>query len=94
MTRYLTQSEFEERARNFIETQTGYSGEEIAPDTDLLAEGIVDSLLLVEFFLFLEKLAGRDIPSETVKPERIVTLNGAYDLLSDYLRDPAEEPPR
>ena len=48
---------------------------------------IVDSLLLVDFFLFLEKLAERDIPSETVTPERIATLRGAYELLSDHQPD-------
>jgi acyl carrier protein len=49
LSHHLTQSEFEEQARNFIEAQTGYSGEQIASDTDLVAEGIVDSLMLVEF---------------------------------------------
>jgi acyl carrier protein len=87
LSRHLTQSEFEEKARNFIEAQTGYSGERIASDTDLLAEGIVDSLMLVEFFLFPEEVAERDIPSETVTPQRIATLSGAYELLSDHPPD-------
>jgi acyl carrier protein len=85
MKAHMSQEEFEGYARQFIEQQTGRSGGEIDSDTDLLATGIVDSLLLVEFFFFLEQLAECDIPSETVKPERISTLTGAYQLLSEHL---------
>lgn len=85
----FSQDEFEGRARLFIEQQTGCAGSAIASNTDLLESGIVDSLLLVEFFFFLEELAGCDIPSEAVKPERISTFTGAYALLCEYHSNPS-----
>ena len=53
-----------------------------SPDTDLLNNGILDSLQLVELLLQIEKDFGRRIAIETVELEDLRTLGRLARLLS------------
>ena len=51
---------------------------QIAEDTDLIDSGMVDSLQLIEFILFLEQECGRPILSDTVDPAWLRTLGAIH----------------
>lgn len=43
-------------------------------DTDLIGEGALDSLQMVNFVLYIEEMRGREIPEALMKPEYFVSL--------------------
>jgi acyl carrier protein len=47
-------------------------------DTDIIESGIIDSLQIVEFILFLEELTGRAILAEDLDPDTLRTLDAIY----------------
>lgn len=54
---------------------------ELTPDTELIESGLLDSLGILEFYLFLEECRGQGIPPEAASLEDLATLRRAYDLL-------------
>lgn len=72
---------FIERSRAFLTELADTKVDEIGPDTDLIATGIVDSLKLLEYFDFIEHLRGEQIPAAAVSFELLATMRGAYRLL-------------
>jgi acyl carrier protein len=50
----------------------------VNPDTDIIESGIIDSLQVVEFILFLEELTGRAILAEDLDPDTLRTLDAIY----------------
>jgi acyl carrier protein len=54
------------------------SPEALAGDLDLIDAGVLDSLALVEFILFIEQECGRTILREGLDPRPLRTLDGIY----------------
>ena len=50
----------------------------LAEDLDLIDAGVLDSLALVEFILFIEQECGRTILREGLDPRPLRTLGGIY----------------
>jgi acyl carrier protein len=56
---------------------------DIAPDAPLIEEGVLDSLLLLDFVVLIERRCGIKIPGEDIIPEHF----GSLDAVATYLRD-------
>jgi len=55
---------------------------DVAPDALLIEEGILDSLLLLDFVLLIERRCGIKIPGADIVPEHFESL----DAVATYLR--------
>jgi acyl carrier protein len=77
----VDETTFIERSRAFLAERLDMSVDDISPDTDLIATGLVDSLRLLEYFDFIEELRGERIPAAVVSFELLSTMRGAYRLL-------------
>ena len=51
----------------------------LEPDTDIIESGVLDSLQVVEFILFLEEKSGRAILAEGLDPDTLRTLDSIYE---------------
>lgn len=78
MTPPTDREEFLRSARAFVAERTGVC--DVDPDQNLVAAGIFDSLLLVDFFFFVEDTTGAEIPSGAEAVQLMSSLNGAYRL--------------
>lgn len=78
----MTQDEFIAEAKAFFESRIGDEAAAITGDSDLVGSGIMDSLMLLEFFFFLEELNGSALDAESITTESLSTLNGAFALVS------------
>ena len=47
--------------------------------TDIIESGVIDSLQVVEFILFLEEKSGRAILAESLDPDTLRTLASIYE---------------
>jgi acyl carrier protein len=54
---------------------------ELTPETELIESGLLDSLGILEFYLFLEECRGEAIPAEAASLADLGTLRRAYELL-------------
>ena len=70
----------EERILAFISELNPY--EEVGVDTQLLDDGILDSLTLVVLIEELEGEYGINIPEEMLQPERFETVRKIAELIS------------
>ncbi len=52
---------------------------EIEMDTNLIGEGVLDSLEMVNFLLYIEELRGKEIPETLIQPDNFVSLRVIYD---------------
>jgi acyl carrier protein len=52
---------------------------EIGMDTDLIKEGLLDSLQMVNFLLYIESIRGEEIPEALIQPEYFVSLRVIHD---------------
>jgi acyl carrier protein len=52
---------------------------EVGWDTDLIAEGILDSLQMVNFLLYIEEVRGREIREQMIRPECFQSLRAIYE---------------
>jgi acyl carrier protein len=68
--------------RETLEAQ-GRPVADIALDAPLIEEGILDSLLLLDFVLLLERRCGIKIPGEDIVPEHF----GSLTAVAIYLRE-------
>jgi len=59
--------------RDWIANTRGES-RDIGLDTNLIGEGLLDSLEMVNFLLFIEELRGTEIPAALIQPENFATL--------------------
>lgn len=53
------------------------------PDTDLLEEGLLDSLLLVELLFLLETEYGITLPIEELDLERLRSISSVVELIKE-----------
>lgn len=68
-------SERMERMRGWLVAhRPGLATSAIGDDTDLIDSGIVDSLQLIEFVLFLEQERGKPILSDAIDPASLRSL--------------------
>ena len=52
---------------------------EIGLDTDLISEGALDSLEMVNFLLYIEEIRGQEIPEALIQPEYFTSLRVIHD---------------
>lgn len=52
---------------------------EIGIDTDLIKDGILDSLHMVNFILYIEEIRGKEIPEALIQPEYFFSLRVIHD---------------
>lgn len=52
---------------------------EIGLDTNLIKEGALDSLEMVNFLLFIEEIRGQEIPEALIQPEFFTSLRVIHD---------------
>jgi acyl carrier protein len=52
---------------------------EVGLDTHLIADGVLDSLQMVNFLLYIEELRGREIPEALIQPEYFTSLRVIHD---------------
>lgn len=72
-------AEFIERARDFL-ARFGVVRVALDPDVDLVDAGVLDSLLLLAFFVFVNEQRGRDAQFDPQDLTAIRTLRGASAL--------------
>jgi acyl carrier protein len=52
---------------------------EVGLDTHLIDEGVLDSLQMVNFLMYIEELRGREIPEALIQPEYFTSLRMIHD---------------
>jgi acyl carrier protein len=78
----LSEAEFVDRARDFLRSRVGDDVVDgLDADSELVRSGVLDSLLVLEFFFFLEELRGASIPEGAVSTEALSSLRQAYRLV-------------
>ena len=48
-------------------------------DTNLIDDGVLDSLQMVNFLLYIEEIRGKEIPETLIQPEYFVSLRVIHD---------------
>jgi aryl carrier-like protein len=76
----LTEEEFIGRAKAFLHDIGGVDSASLDPDADLVEAGILDSLLLIAFFAFVEELRGHELEVRPEDLQAVSTLRSAYTL--------------
>jgi acyl carrier protein len=74
----LTEEVFINRARTFFYEVAGVESASLDPDANLMESGILDSLLLISFLAFIEKLRGSQLDITREDLPAISSLRGAY----------------
>jgi len=57
--------------------ETG-SGQEFGYDTQVLEEGLLSSLDVVELILFIESIKGGEVDPDAIEPESLTDINTMY----------------
>jgi acyl carrier protein len=74
---------FRQEITKFIEenlVQDGRAGK-LAPDDNLIEEGIIDSMALMQMIQFIEQHAGVRVPDDQVLPENFQTISSIEQLV-------------
>jgi acyl carrier protein len=74
----LTEEVFINRARAFFYEVGGVDSASLDADANLIESGILDSLLLIAFLAFIEKLRGSQLDISPENLPAISSLRGAY----------------
>lgn len=82
----MSEDEFIWAAREFLCERLGSKGEHVDGDTELLDSGLLDSLMILEFFFFLENVRGDALQSDASSISAMATLRSAYQLVSTHER--------
>lgn len=78
----IHEADFFKRAKEFFLSRIGDTADPLTEDTELVSSGIMDSLLVLEFFFFLEQLRGSAIEPKEFSVASISTLRKAYRLVA------------
>jgi len=54
--------------------------EDVDLDTNLIAAGVLDSLEMVNFLLYIEELRGAEIPEHLIQPNNFTSLRIIHDV--------------
>jgi acyl carrier protein len=57
---------------------------DVGLDTHLIDEGVLDSLQMVNFLLYIEELRGREIPEALIQPEYFTSLRVIHDTFFNH----------
>ena len=85
----LTEEVFINRARAFFYEVSGVESASLDPDANLIESGVLDSLLLISFLAFMEKLRGSPLEITRENLPAISSLRGAYAFVR--LQKPDDE---
>jgi hypothetical protein len=85
----LTEEVFINRARIFFYEVAGVESASLDADANLMESGILDSLLLIAFLAFIEKLRGSQLDITPENLPAISSLRGAYAFVG--LRKPGDD---
>ncbi len=77
----IDEQQFYQSGREFLLERLGEAAEHVDADTELVQSGLLDSLLVLEFFFFLENTRGAAIAPEAATVEVLSTLRSAYQLV-------------
>jgi acyl carrier protein len=75
------------RLREWIANLKGISAE-IGIDTHLINQGVLDSLEMVNFLLYIEELRGKEIPESLIQPQFFTCLRIIHDT---FFRSPSKQ---
>ena len=78
----MTESDFIAEAQSYLAELADVPESDLSPDADLVAENLIDSLTLVEFFAFIEEKRGEPIDPERVSLDSLSTIRKAYQLVA------------
>jgi acyl carrier protein len=78
---YSDQQIFDTLARFFAQEATGQGAIAVAPDTDIIGEGLVDSLAIFKLIAFVEETFGVTIAPDEVLLENFQTLRAVRNLI-------------
>ncbi|RAO01967.1 hypothetical protein GAR05_01575 [Micromonospora saelicesensis] len=76
----IGEQQFFESAREFLRERFGEQAAHVDVDTELIQSGLLDSLLVLEFF-FLEGVRGAAIAADAATVEELSTLRNAYRIV-------------
>lgn len=85
----LTEEVFINRARTFFYEVAGVESTSLDADANLIESGILDSLLLISFLAFIEKLRGSQLDITPENLPALSSLRGAYSFVR--LQKPDDE---
>ena len=85
----LTEEVFINRARTFFHEVAGVESASLDADANLIESGVLDSLLLISFLAFIEKLRGSQLDITQENLPAISSLRGAYEFVR--LQKPDDE---
>jgi acyl carrier protein len=76
----MQESEVRAKLRNWIvkHTKAPAKASAFTDDTPILEEGILSSLDIVEFVLFIESLRGEDVDTDDIEPAVFTSINTLY----------------
>jgi acyl carrier protein len=77
---YTDEQIFDALASFFVQTKTG-RGATVAPDTDIIGQGLVDSLGIFKLIAFVEETFGITIEPDEVLLENFQTLRALRNLI-------------
>ena len=76
----MTEQEVKAKLRDWIGKRARKSlSQPLADDTRVLDEGILSSLDIVEFVLFIESLRGEDVDVEDIEPAVFTSIDSLYE---------------
>lgn len=78
----ISETQFVKSALEFLSSRIGGDAMDIGATTELIDSGILDSLLILEFFLFLEGVRGSGIDPDGFDVASLSTLHNAYQLVT------------
>jgi acyl carrier protein len=78
----ISEEKFLASAKEFLGERLGDRAASVDVDTELVRSGLLDSLLVLEFFFFLEGLTGTELDPEDATVESLSTLRNAYQLVA------------
>ncbi len=76
----MAEDEIRKELRSWILDRASASEERLASDElPILEEGLLSSLDVVEFILFIESLRGEEVDIESIEPEVFTNINTLYE---------------
>ena len=77
----ISEDRFLELSQEFLLERLGDKAAHVDADTELVESGLLDSLMVLEFFFFLESVSGTTVKPEEATVQSLATLRGAYRLV-------------
>lgn len=78
-------NDVQEKIKDFIAIKFAYESETLNPEDDLLSQGIVDSMGILQLVTHMEETFGIQISDDEIVPENFRTLQALADLVSQKL---------